>query len=116
MAVNSDAGKISKKDYDNFPAQKEAANNNIVAIASDIALVSNSKAGWYIKVDDPDAKGTIDIAFKISSDYYLLTIHIDGAGNYPIGDGSGKEGVNHAKIGGFTPDQIPDEEPPPVFE
>jgi len=101
MSVSAFAAeKITKKQYDEFPAVKESANNNIVSVADGIDFVASNKDGWYLDVTK-DLSGSISVAYKIGNEYFLVAFDIDGAGKYVVGDGSGKNGVNHAKIGAF---------------
>jgi hypothetical protein len=100
------ASNIGKSAYDAFGGKAYTANNNTVVLDADygIELQTNSQSGWYIVVTK-DTAGKLDIAYKIGSDYFLRTIEIDSNKNtsYRIGDGSGKDGLNQVKIGGFVP-------------
>ena len=112
MAVNAMAapsgyidGTVAKSDknaYDAFAAVKESANNSIVHVQDGIEFVCSNKGGWYLQVTD-DLDGSIEVAYKISNDYFVVTFDINGAGKYYVGAGSGKNGVNHAKVAEFVP-------------
>jgi len=107
MAIPSMAAeKIDKKTYDSFSGKK-SANNAIVEIGNGLKLISDSKTGWIIRAEDPDVKGTLEVAYKISSEYFIVAFEINGVGDHYIGDGSGNNGVNHCKIGSFVADKPP---------
>jgi hypothetical protein len=94
--------KVDKKAFDAFPAQKLTANNKVTGIGN-FELVSDSKAGWRLISNNAEIKGSIDVAYKIGSDYFVVTFKVDGKSSHYIGDGSGKNGVNMAKVGEFFP-------------
>jgi len=89
---------VDKKAWDNFPEAKQSANNNEVGVGNGITLVSNSKTGWNLVVDE-GVEGDITVAYKIGPDYFVKTFAIKGANSYFIGDGSGKNGINQVKLG-----------------
>ena len=99
--VFGDVIKVDKKAFDAFEAPKMPANNNVVGLDGG-NLISDSKAGWFITVTG-DTTGTLAVAYKISSEYFIVTFDVDGVGDYWIGDGSGKNGVNMVKVGVFEP-------------
>lgn len=92
--------KIDKKAYDAFSEVKHSANNNTVD-AGEIVLTSDAKAGWNIIAGE--MKGTLDVAYKIGNEYFLRQVVIRTGGAYYLGDGSGKKGINHVKLGEFVP-------------
>jgi len=95
---------VSKNVYDDFAATKESANNNTVKNVGGVVgidFVCSNKEGWYLNVTDAGLKGVIEVAYKISSDYFIAVFEIDGIGNHYVGDGSGKNGISHAKVGEF---------------
>lgn len=103
---------ISKTIYDEFAATKESANNKIVKNVGDVAgidFVCSNKEGWYLNVTD-ELDGTIEVAYKIGSEYFTVAFKIDGTGMFYVGDGSGKNGINHAKVGEFV-EKVPDTTP-----
>jgi len=77
--------------------EKLAANNSTVEIAEGVSLVSSSKEGWRIVVDS-DVSGSVEITYKIGSDYYETKVDISGPGEYYIGDGNGKNGINYVVV------------------
>ena len=93
---------IDKKAYDGFSFVKESANNKTVFVTDGIDFVCSNKEGWYLNVKG-DLEGTITVAYKISNDYFTVDFNINGAGKYWVGDGSGSNGLNHAKVGAFVP-------------
>ena len=97
--------RIDKKAYDSF-TEKFSANNKTGYIMDGIILKTDAKSGWFIIVNDDKLAGTLELAYKIGSDYFAVDLAIDGAGEYRIGDGSGKNGLNHVKIGAFKNDEI----------
>jgi len=99
--IFGDVVKVDKKAFDVFAAPKMSANNNVVGLDGG-TLISDSKAGWFINITG-NATGTLAVAYKISSEYFIVTFNIDGVGDYWIGDGSGKNGVNMVKVGVFEP-------------
>ena len=92
---------VDKKVYDSFK-EKFSANNKTGYIMDGIILSTDSKDGWFIKTNDDALTGTLSIAYKIGSAYFTLNLAIDGKGEYRIGDGSGKNGINQVKIGEFA--------------
>ena len=100
--IKGDVVTITKSEYDKFNAVKESANNEIIAVQKGLDFVCDNKLGWYLDVKDNALKGTVKVAYKIGGDYFLVTFNINGAGKYYIGDGSGVNGVNHAKIGALS--------------
>ena len=111
MAANPVA--VTKADWDAFQDPKMPANNNYVDLSGlvevDLGLSSDSKAGWFIVVNDCALKGKLEIAYKIGSAYYTEWLRIINGEDVRIGDGSGKNGINMVKIGEY----IPDPPPPP---
>jgi len=91
---------VNKNGFDAFAATKLPANNSKTDLGYG-TFVADNKAGWYLSVTEPATKGTLEVAYKIGSDYYIVAFKIDGPGNYWVGDGSGKNGVNMVKIGEF---------------
>jgi len=65
-------------------------------------LICSNKDGWYLNVTADPVDGTIEVAYKISNDYFIVKFDVTGPGQYFVGDGSGKNGVNHAKVGAFV--------------
>jgi hypothetical protein len=112
---------IDKNAYDTFASKDKeyTANNNTASINlgnfNTGTLVSSTKEGaWYINVTSWTEKGTIDVAYKVASGYYTITLNILGAGKYWIGDASGSFGVNMVKIGAFVPYVPPTPPTPPT--
>jgi len=106
--IEGEVTKIDKKAYDSFPAVKESANNKTVFITAGMDLVSDSKAGWVLNVTE-NLSGMITVAYKIGNEYFTVFFEIEGEGIYWIGEGSGKNGVNHAKVAAFVPTFIEDD-------
>ena len=94
---------INKKDYDNFATVKESANNKVVPVQAGIDFVCSNKDGWYLNVTDDTLVGTIAVAYKIGNEYFVVMFEVDGKDTHRVGDGSGKNGLNHAKVGAFEP-------------
>ena len=89
---------ITKDEYDKFE-DKFSSNNDEVIIASGLKLVTSAHDGWWIHVDETAPKGTLTIAYKISSEYFMVAFTITESGSHFIGDGRKSGGVNHIKIG-----------------
>ena len=103
----ADVTKTDKKGYDAFPGKEYSANNSSWVVADGIKLVSDNKTKnaeyWYFDVFE-DLEGTIEVAYKISSNYYIATFEIDGKDKYIIGDAKGGNGINMVKVGEFVPE------------
>ena len=93
---------VSKAVYDGY-TEKLSANNRTALVADGIFIRSDSKDGWFVVVDDDAVAGTLEVAYKIGNAYYLVVVAIDGVGNYRLGDGSGKDGINQVRVGAFSP-------------
>ena len=100
--ITGDVTQIEKKGYDSF-AGKEITSNNSVTQFDDFNFVADNKTfnAWYIDVLD-DLSGTLEVAYKSSSNYYTVVFDVDGAGKYWIGDSKGSNGTNMVKVGVFT--------------
>jgi len=92
---------VNKNVFDGFAATKLPANNTKTDLGYG-TFIADNKSGWYLSVTETDVKGTLQVAYKIGSDYYIVAFNIDGPGNYWVGDGSGKNGVNMVRIGEFV--------------
>jgi hypothetical protein len=92
---------IDKKGYDSFDGMEITANNS-TTVFDNFSFVADNKAlnAWYINVTD-DINGTLEVAYKVGSSYYIVTFDIAGAGKYFIADSKGSNGANMAKIGDF---------------
>lgn len=116
-----DVVKTDKAGYNSFVGKEYTSNNSRWTIADGIALVSDNKTkkaeSWYLDVAE-DLEGTIEIAYKISSKYFIAAFEIDGAGKYYIGDAKGGNSINMVKVGKFVPAEvipIGDEEAPVIY-
>ena len=89
---------ITKDEYDKFE-DKFSSNNAVAIIAPGLTLDTSAHDGWWIHADETAPKGTLTIAYKISSEYFMVTFTITESGSHFIGDGRKSEGVNHIKIG-----------------
>ena len=107
---------ISQSEYKAFDGVADAkgkteftANNSVFAVSDGISLVSDNKTkgaeAWYLNVTK-DLVGTIQVAYKISSGYYLVEFAIDGVGKYFIGAGNA---VNMCKVGAFVDGSVIEE-------
>jgi len=108
--INGNSTTISKVEYDSFVTTKESANNKNVFEVGGVAginLICSNSDSWYLEVIDDELAGEIEVAYKIGDCYSIVTFNIAGGGNYYIGDGKGKEGTNHAKVGVFCEDTEP---------
>jgi len=78
-----------------------SGNNSIYALPDGITLVSDNKTkgaeAWYLNVPE-GLNGTIQVAYKISNQYFIVEFAIEGAGKYLIGTGNA---VNMCKVGAF---------------
>ena len=108
VSAGAEPVEIDKKAFDAFPAQKHTANNKHTGLG-DFELVSDSKAGWRLFCNNPDLVGTIDVAYKIGPRYFIVTFDVNGEGEFYIGDGSGKNGVNMVKVGKFVSPALPED-------
>ena len=111
LTAGNNIVKTDKKGYDSFTGKEYSSNNSNWTIANGVKLVSDNKTKnaecWYFDVAD-GVKGTIEVAYKISSNYYIASFAIDGAGKYYIGDAKGNNGVNMVKVGAFVEPPITD--------
>ena len=103
---------IDKATYDGF-ADKYASNNGSVEIGF-VSIVSDSEDGWFIEVAEGYA-GTVHVAYNSRNEYYSVYVTLDGV-NDPvrIGDGRGRDGINHVKI--VSADLVPLASLPPMME
>ncbi|MCL1974858.1 MAG: hypothetical protein FWG61_01690, partial [Firmicutes bacterium] len=90
---------IDKKGYDNFIGLEITANNSITNF-NNFSFIADNKTlnAWYINVTE-NIKGTLEVAYKVSSAYYIVTFNIVGPGKYWIADSKGSKGANMVKIG-----------------
>ena len=97
--ITGDVTQIDKKGYDNF-AGTEITSNNSITQFDGFNFVADNKTfnAWYIDVLD-DISGTLEVAYKSSSNYFTVVFEINGAGKYWIGDSKGSNGTNMVKIG-----------------
>ena len=88
-----------KNGYDSFNG-KEITANNSGADYGGFSFVADNKVlnAWYIDVTD-DISGTLEVAYKAGSNYYIVTFAIDGPGKYGIAESKGSNGANMVKIG-----------------
>jgi len=93
---------IDKNGYGSFDGT-EITSNNCVKQFDNFSFVADNKAlnAWYIDVTE-DISGTLEVAYKISSNYFVVTFDIDGPGKYWIADSKGSSGANMAKVGAFV--------------
>jgi len=92
---------INKNAYDSFKGKEITANNSSVAFDK-FSFIADNKTlnAWYINVTD-SIRGELEVAYKIGSQYYIVTFDINGAGKYFIADSRGSDGASMAKIGEF---------------
>jgi hypothetical protein len=103
--VAGNVTKIDKKSFDSFVETKITPNNSTTNFSSYTVVADNKVMNsWYVNVTDPELKGTLIVAYKISSEYFLKSFRINGTGKYWIGDSRGSNGVNMVKIGKFIGD------------
>ncbi|MCL1981531.1 MAG: hypothetical protein FWG53_00360 [Clostridiales bacterium] len=104
---------IDKNGYNNFDGREITANNS-TTVFKDFSFIADNKTlnAWYIDVTD-DISGTLEVAYKVSSAYYVVTFDIDGPGKYWIADSKGSNGANMVKVGAFKEAEVSD--PLPLF-
>lgn len=92
---------IDKKGYDNFDGKEINANNSSV-VFDNFSFIADNKTlnALYINVTE-DINGTLEVAYKIGNNYYVVTFGIDGPGKYWIADSKGGNSANVVKIGAF---------------
>jgi len=100
--INGTVVTTDKNGYKNFDG-KEITANNSTFVFDKFTFVADNKVlnAWYIDVTD-DISGTLEVAYKIGSAYYIVTFDINGPGKYWIADSKGANGANSVKIGAFT--------------
>jgi rubredoxin len=100
--VNGTVSVIDKSGYDSFDGKEVTANNSSTVFDS-FSFIADNKTlnAWYIDVTD-DISGTLEVAYKVGSSYYIVKFDIDGAGKYWIADSKGSNGANMVKIGKFV--------------
>ena len=101
--VADDVASIDKKGYDSFVGKEYTSNNSRWDLGNGLQLVSDNKTKnaecWYLEAD-ATVYDTVEVAYKISSKYYIATFEIAAAGKYYIGDAKGSNGVNMVKVDG----------------
>ena len=111
--IGGAVAKSDKNGYNNFAGKEITANNSSTAFEKFTFFADNKiLKAWYIDVAD-DISGTLDAAYKIGGNYYIVTFDIDGAGKYWIADSSGANGANMVKIGAFVETVVQDPIPEP---
>jgi len=97
---------IDKKGYDCFDGF-EITSNNCSAKFDKFSLIADNKTlcAWYIDVAE-DISGSLEVAYKVGSQYYIVTFAINGPGKYRIADSKGGEGANMVKVGAFEETEI----------
>lgn len=93
----------NKSGYDSFVGTEITANNSIVDFGCfSLVADNNTLNAWYVNViDDINIVGTLEVAYKIGSKYYIVTFDIDGPGKYWIADSKGNNGANSVKVGEY---------------
>ena len=92
---------VNKTVFDSFATYKLPSNNSTTKLEDNVTFVASNKDGWYINVTAEEVAGTIEVAYKIGSKYFIVTHEINGIGQYWVGDGSGNQGVTQVKVGYF---------------
>ena len=111
--IDGNVRQIDKKTYDAIPAGEFSSNNGSVKVEGLGVFFSDNVTlnSWYLDVADY-VKGSIDIAYKISSRYFIVEFDIYGPGIYRVGDSKGSNEINMVKIGVFNEvENIPPETP-----
>jgi hypothetical protein len=100
--IGGTVASIDKKAYDNFDGPEISANNSAMNF-DNFSFISDNKTlnAWYIDVAE-DISGELEVAYKISNNYFIVTFDVDGPGKYWIADSKGSNGATSAKIGEFT--------------
>ena len=90
-----------KNGYNKFVGTEITANNS-AKVFDNFSFIADNKTlnAWYINVTK-DISGTLEVAYKVGSAYYVVKFDIGGPGKYWIGDSKGSNGVNMVKIGAF---------------
>jgi hypothetical protein len=93
---------VDKNGYDKFIGTEITANNSST-VFNNFLLVADNKTlnAWYINVVD-DINGVLEVAYKVGSNYSIVTFAIDGPGKYWIADSKGSNGANMVKVGSFN--------------
>ena len=93
---------IDKSGYDNFKGTELTANNNNADFGG-FSFIADNKIlnAWYINVAD-DIIGSLEVAYKVGNQYYVVSFDIDGVGKYWIADSRSGSGVNMVKVGAFA--------------
>jgi len=101
--IDGNVRQIDERTCNSIAIREFSSNNSSVRVEGLGVFFSDNKTlnTWYHNVTDY-VKGSIDIAYKIGSRYFVVEFEIYGPGRYRVGDSKGSNSINMVKIGVFN--------------